>query len=175
MRSLRLVALCIVCLCIASIAQNAASKNQASSGEDTKFWQITPNPKLKGPTGRIVVQYPGKPSMIFHVLGEENKQLVAWYAPSSGNFMPGRYTVRIWDGVMPGVPVKKNMDTRIKVGMLKLNIEETYKLLDSEGKSIFSGHAREKKFIVVPVGSYRIKTPTLEEKIEIQDGKVTEF
>jgi hypothetical protein len=145
------------------------------SAEDSQYWEIKPNDALKGPTGRIVVEYPGTGSLIFHVLGADNRQLAAWYKQGSGNFMPGSYTVKIWNGALQGVPVKKNMDTRMKVGVLKLNIQEPYKLLDASGKTMFSGHPKEKPLIVFPVGDYTIKTKTLEEPIAIKDGQVTEF
>lgn len=156
-------------------AGKAVAQASGASGEDAEYWQITPNATLKGPTGRIVVDFPAPASVIFHVLGADYRQLAAWYEPGSGNFMPGAYVIKIWDAAYEGVPVKKNMDTRIKVGVLKLNIQEPYKILDPQGQAMFSGHPREKKAVVFPVGAYTLQTATLTERIEIKDRQVTEF
>jgi hypothetical protein len=159
----------------ASQPTDRSSAQDVKGTEDARYWQITPNEKLKGPTGRIVLKFPGEASVIFHVLDASGKQLVAWYENDAGNFMPGTYTIRIWDSVYKGMPVKKNMDTRIKVGVLKLNITEPYKILDGDGGEMFSGHPAEKNAIVFPVGKYIIQTSTLKEPIEIKDGEVTDF
>lgn len=156
-------------------SQEPTGTTAAQPVEDAEYWQITANPKLKGPTGRIVLSYPEQASVIVHVLDGNGKQLAAWYEQGSGNFMPGEYTVRIWDSAYKGVPVRKNMETRIKVGVLKLNIEEPYTILDARGGTMFSGHPAEKKAIVFPVGKYSIQTSTLKEPIEIRDREITEF
>lgn len=153
----------------------AVAKGAAAGGEDAEYWQISANPTLKGPTGRIVVDYPGTASVIFHVLGANQRQLAAWYKQGSGNFMPGTYIVKIWNAAYDGIPVRKNMDTRIKVGVLKLNIQEPYKILDPQGQVMFSGHPKEKNAIVFPVGEYTLQTKTLTERIVIKDREVTEF
>ena len=171
------MALLLAIVCSYGILSAGSTGPQSESGEveDAEYWQITPNDKLKGPTGRIVVDVPAKASLIFHVLDAKGRQLVAWYESGSGNFMPGAYTVRIWNASYEGVPVKRNMDTRIKVGVLKLNIQEPYEILDRTGQAMFSGHPAEKNAIVFPVGEYTVQTSTLKEKIVIEDGKVTEF
>ncbi|MGH8286166.1 MAG: hypothetical protein ACRETT_10420, partial [Steroidobacteraceae bacterium] len=142
----------------------AVAKGAAAGGEDAEYWQISANPTLKGPTGRIVVDYPGTASVIFHVLGTNQRQLAAWYKQGSGNFMPGTYIVKIWNAAYDGIPVRKNMDTRIKVGVLKLNIQEPYKILDPQ-----------KNAIVFPVSEYTLQMKTLTERIVIKDREVTEF
>lgn len=155
----------------------SGSASTIGSASQQTQWELTPNPQLKGRTGRIVVAVPGQASVIFQVIRpSDGKQLLSLYDTGSGSFMPGEYEVRIWDARLPAVPVQAGMDTRVKVGVLAVNLEGTYNVSDSaSGQNVFSGHANEKPKIVLPVGTYKIKMPTSEDSITVKDGEVTSF
>lgn len=162
------------------IATVLAIPSNTRSAPRQSMWDIKSNPALKGATGRLLVKVPTKASMIFHVYkaGEQDpyKHIVAWYESAAGNFMPGRYDIKIWEARINGVPVQRGKDTRIRVGVLHLMIDGTYEVYDeTKMKMVFQGHAKEKNKIVLPAGTYHVKVNEAFGEAVIRDGQVTQF
>jgi Cu/Ag efflux protein CusF len=143
-----------------------------------KPWEVTPNPSLRGSTGRLVVNVPGDARLLLNIMkaGETNF-IDSWYGSKAGNFLPGSYDIKIWDARLRGVPVERGHDTRLRVGALSVPAgAATFEVYDeTRTDRVYSGHAAESSRIVLPVGRYFVRAAGGEQLVVIRDGRVTEF
>jgi hypothetical protein len=66
-------------------------------------------------------------------------------------------------------------DTRVKTGVLDINVKTTWKILDENKKEIY--HLSLHHSVLLPIGTYYIVTGNgnLQQVVTINDGQTTEF
>ncbi len=157
-----------------SAEQQASSSNAASSGNEQ--WEMKTNAALKGNTGRI--RFDCKDSVIIrmHFFNPgEQKHFDSWYKCETANFLPGSYDITVSGVRINNVPVQKGSDTRIRLGVLSVNVTGNmpWQVNDLSGKKVYNNYGSKK--IALPVGEYKVMMKGRELGVRVEDGKVVEF
>lgn len=144
-----------------------------------KRWTSSPSPKLKGRTGRVVIEFPGKDkgrnTRIDVFRGEENAD--GDYGSKSCELMPGSYKVVIGGKTVADVPVAAQQETRMHVGLLKIELAENgtrWDLFDEDGKTTINGGYGSYE-LGLPAGRYFIEIYKVRAPLTIEEGKITDF
>ncbi len=157
----------------------AIASNKISGVNDTEKWVITPNPALKGAMGRITIRTPEKSTYSLTVFKAGTDEKSAYrYGGTEFLLLPGQYDTRWWDNSkwrLSGVPVRRGMDTRIRAGMLNLNLSGTEWVIYDETKTIVMEQGYSVWRVGLPVGKYYVKVNNDFAEVVIKDGEVTEF
>lgn len=141
---------------------------------------IAANPDIKGRLGRLVVTYPegtkaGNTRVDVYKPGEHTS-LAGGYGGRTFDLMPGAYEVAISKKRIGGVTIKSAHDTRVKVGLLRVNAgkETRVDLVDMGSPDTLTGGYGNQEF-GLPIGQVQVKVAGQAETVTIEDGKVTEF
>jgi len=157
----------------------AIASNKISGENDTEKWVITPNPDLKGAMGRITIRTPEKSVYSLTVFkAGTNEKSDYRYIGKAFLLLPGQYDTRWWNNSkwrLSGVPVQRGMDTRIRAGMLNINLSGTKWVIYDETKTIVIEQGYSVWQVGLPVGKYYVKVNNDFVQVVIKDGEVTEL
>lgn len=161
-------------------AANTTGKVKESAVETSdEKWVITPNPNLKGAMGRITIRTPEKSTYSLTVFKAGTDQQSAYrYIGTEFLLLPGQYDTRWWDNSkwrLSGIPVRRGMDTRIRAGMLNINLKYTEWVIYDETKTIIIEQGYDVWRLGLPVGNYYVKVNKDFVQVVIKDGEITEF
>lgn len=138
---------------------------------------IAPNPAMRGRLGRIVVAYPEEVSSRIDVFRPGETQSVAGgYGDSAFDLFPGTYDVTIAGKRIAGVTVRSGNDTRIRVGVLRVNASDGthVELADPATKErVADGYGT--RAYGLPIGEIGVQVAGQTETVTIEAGQVTEF
>ncbi|HWP30556.1 MAG TPA: hypothetical protein VNK96_02350 [Fimbriimonadales bacterium] len=147
--------------------------------EASEAWEITPNSKLRGVTGRLIAKFPERTdsgARFFHVYKAGTKEEVHPTTTEPLLLPQGEYDVRVVDVILAKVPIKAGHDTRIKIGAVTFagGGNTVYHVYDAKGeKELFVMAANQVR--PMPVGKYAVKMGSTLVQFEIKDGEVTEL
>ncbi|MEA2711407.1 MAG: hypothetical protein QOF78_4008 [Phycisphaerales bacterium] len=140
----------------------------------------TPNPKLKGRLGRIVVAFPkATPCKETHVAIQKagsDAKIKSFYGSGEEEMLPGTYTVTVNAKPVADVTVQSKHDAKLSTGVLHVNAgKDTHvQLFDADGKTkLTSGYGEQQWGL--PVGKYNVSVAGQSEAVEVKLDEVTEF
>lgn len=144
-------------------------------------FEVAANPELKGRLGRLVVVFPAAGNLEInaytgvHRPGSKDR-IEGFYKSGQLELMPGNYDVYVSGHLIRNVPIQSRHDTRIHVGVLKLNgSSSTYFGIHEVGApERFDGHYGTKA-VGLPVGEFEVVVRDDREKVVIGRDQVTEF
>jgi hypothetical protein len=150
-----------------------------SRGSVTAF-DVVPNPELKGRLGRVVVEFPAGTkdlkarTEIFKAGDAKGVRTV--YGNVEEEMTPGAYDLDIGGHKIAGIVVEPRSDTRVKVGVLRLNAggNTRFEIFDVGGKKGLQTHYGQNE-AGLPAGTYEVEVNGQREKVTIQAGKITEY
>jgi len=164
---------------------NTEQKSVKENSALSKFvdrWELVPNEGLKGMTGRIVVKMPAPSRVLMKIYKTgDMKQSDTWHESNfankdnmaSGNYLPGYYDIAIWNERLDSIRVESGNDTRLKVGVLDVNLKGTWRILDENKKELYHLSLHEK--VLLPVGNYFVATGIIEQPVTVKDGEIVRF
>jgi hypothetical protein len=149
----------------------------ATSSASTSSHDIVPNPAMRGRLGRVVVAYPEnvQPRIDVYRAGE-TQSVAGGYGDQAFDLFPGTYDVTISGKRVAGVTVRSGHDTRIKVGVLRVNASDGTRvdLVDgADGKDLVGGYGTDAYGL--PIGEVAVRVAGQSETVKIEAGKVAEF
>jgi hypothetical protein len=159
--------------------EKPAEAKPAGARDTGRRWTSSASPSLKGRMGRIVIEYPGKDKgshTRYDVYrGEEAAE--GGYGSESVELLPGAYKVVIAGKTLAEVPVTAKEETRILVGLLKVELEERgtrWDLYDEDGKTALIGGYGSYE-VGLPTGRYIMEIYKVRVPVKIEEGKITGF
>lgn len=163
----------------ASPTEVRGAAEDKSGSDKTDKWEIKRNPDLKGAMGRITIRVPEKSvySLTVFKAGTDEKSAYR-YIGTEFLLLPGKYDTRWWDNSnwrLSDIPVRRGMDTRIRAGMLNLNLSGTSWVIYDETKTILIEQGYSVWRVGLPIGKYYVKVNNDFAEVVIKDGEVTEF
>ncbi len=161
--------------------ESAARSAPASPGD---AYVIQDNPELRGRLGRLVVSFPADSktngAKIEAFRPGESSPAASSYGAMAADLLPGRYDVVVSGQRVPGVEVVSAKDTRLLVGVLRVQAGSGTKIVihgqpaaDGSAAPITSAYG-ETDF-GLPVGSYGVEIAGQTESVAVEDGKIVEF
>ncbi len=129
--------------------------------------------------GRITIRTPEKSTYSLTIFKSGSDQQSAYrYIGTEFLLLPGQYDTRWWDNSkwrLSGVPVRRGMDTRIRAGMLNINLKYTEWVIYDETKTTVIEQGYSVWRVGLPVGKYYVKVNNDFAEVVIKDGEVTEL
>lgn len=151
-----------------------------SRSGDSSCCEVVANPELKGRLGRLVVTFPegsnAGSTRIDVFRPGDTKSTAGAFGGYTFDLLPGTYDVEISKKRLAGVPIQSGHDTRVKVGLLRINAGGSTRVdvLDATGQASLTGGFGNQQ-IGLPIGAFQVKVAGQAESVKIEDGKVTEF
>jgi hypothetical protein len=152
-------------------------------GAAAQPWEIVPSEKAKGPVGRLVVNIPQAGGKLFRET-EVFRPGEAQYLHSTHNggefdLLPGVYDVHLNYAVVKNVPVGRGKDTRLFVGLLKIEVPAgtESRVYDASGKVRLGPGTtyRGTTVLALPAGKYILEVAGGRREITIKDRETTEL
>jgi hypothetical protein len=141
---------------------------------------ISANPELKGRLGRLVVAFPEgaktSDTRTFVYKAGEKSDITNFYGNQGVELLPGTYDVAITGKRVEGVTIKSGHDTKVKVGMLRVNAGKDTRvfLLDvDKTRELTNGYGNQE--LGFPIGTVHVSVAGQSEAVTIQEGKITDF
>jgi hypothetical protein len=161
--------------------ESSAQPSETAGGTaEGQCCHIIASPALTGRLGRLVVAFPGGAnagsSRVDVFRAGEQTSIQSSYGAQTWDLLPGTYAVTISGARVEGVTVQSGHDTRVRVGILRVNAGGSTRvdLLDAGGKAaLVSSYGAQ--VIGLPVGTFRVQIAGQSEAVTIQEGKITEF
>ena len=160
------------CCAIVSVAPTAAVPISSAS----PCCGVVANAALRR-LGRIVVAYPEEVAARIDVFrAGETKAIASDYGDAAFDLLPGTYDVSISGKRVAGVTVRSGYDTRVKVGVLRVNASEGTRvdLVDTVTKEGVASDYGTQAF-GLPIGEIGVQIAGQTENVAIEAGQVTEF
>ncbi|HEX7238527.1 MAG TPA: hypothetical protein VF405_16285, partial [Gammaproteobacteria bacterium] len=160
-----------------STGSSGGRPGPVTSSTSSGSHDIVPNPAMRGRLGRLVVAYPEKVAARIEVFRPGEAQAVATgYGDQSFDLLPGTYEVSISGKRITGVAVRSASDTKIKVGVLRVNASDGTRinLTDPASKKDVTGGYGTQVF-GLPIGEIGVQIAGQTENVVINAGQVTEF
>jgi len=165
----------------ATTAQPEARKNTPRERGDPGAYEITANPEMKGRLGRIVLGFAVgatlKDSTRTSISREGNPDMgkVA-YGIFDAELPAGVYNVEICGIKIAGIPIESGKDTRVRSGVLRTHgSKETRITVSPAGRKDDYHVVYGNSEFGLPVGEYDVGISGEQEKVTIEDGKITDF
>jgi hypothetical protein len=145
-----------------------------------KMFEIVPAADLRGRLGRLVLAFPegAKELLVTTQLfaAGETKSVRTEYGPFIAELTPGIYDVEVNGRRVAGVRVESRSDTKLRVGVLRLNAsaKTTFEIFEPGGNASIQTcyGANELGF---PIGPIEIDVNGRRETVEIRAGEITEY
>ena len=141
---------------------------------------VVANPALTGRLGRLVVAFPGGAnagsSRVDVFRAGEQTAVQGGYGAQMWDLIPGTYAVTISGARVEGVTVQSGHDTRLRVGILRIQTGGSTRadvLAADSKKALTTGYGAQ--VIGLPVGTFWVQIAGGSEAVTIQDGKITDF
>ena len=148
-----------------------------NAGGDSGCCEIVPNPDMRGRLGRVVVAFPEEVSARIDVYRPGETQAVAGgYGNVAFDLFPGTYDVDISGKRVTGVTVRSGNDTRVRVGVLRVNASDSTRIdiVDrADGRSLTGGYGTD--LYGLPIGEVGVQIAGQTEVVVIEAGRLTEF
>lgn len=132
---------------------------------------------MRGRLGRVVVAYPEEVAARIDVFrAGETQSVMSGYGDQAYDLLPGTYDVSISGKRVAGVTVRSGQDTKIRVGVLRVNASDGTRidLIDrADGKAVTSGYGAAAYGL--PIGEVGVQIAGQTETVVIEAGQVTEF
>jgi hypothetical protein len=155
---------------IGPVAVEVAGQRQTVLIEDGKITELKS-------LGRVVVAYPEEVAARIDVYRAGEEQAIAsGYGDQGFDLFPGSYDVSITGKRIAGVTVRAEQDTRLAVGVLRVNVSEGTRvdLADPISKEhVASGYGPQ--MFGLPIGEIGVVIAGQTENVAIEAGHVTEF
>ena len=140
-----------------------------------KPWEIKPNPAVRGATGKLFLDIPKDAECVITISQPVTERQVSYSINErSFSLVPGTFDVTISGSKVKDVPVQKEMDTRIKAGILNVVASGTWTLYD-EKKDRQIYYSVTAKKIGLPIGTYQMDINGTMQQILIKDGETVDF
>jgi hypothetical protein len=153
------------------------SADRPGSVSDSGCCDIVPNAAMRGRLGRVVVAYPEEVAARIDVFrAGETQSIMSGYGDQAYDLLPGTYDVSISGKRVAGVTVRSGQDTKIRVGVLRVNASEGTRidLIDrADGKAVTSGYGAAAYGL--PIGEIGVQIAGQTEAVVIEAGRVSEF
>jgi hypothetical protein len=160
-----------------STGSSGGRAGPVTSSTSSGSHDIVPNPAMRGRLGRLVVAYPEKVSARIEVFRAGEAEAVATgYGDQSFDLLPGTYEVSISGKRITGVAVRSASDTRIKVGVLRVNANDGTRINLTDPatkKDVIGGYGTQ--VFGLPIGEIGVQVAGQTENVVINAGQVTEF
>ena len=163
-------------------AHGASTQSPGASGAAPAgpCCDILANGALTGRLGRLVVAFPeganAGSSRVDVFRAGETASLQTGYGAQSLDLLPGTYSVAISGARVDGVTVRSGHDTRLRVGILRIQTGGSTRadvLAADSKKALTTGYGAQ--VIGLPVGTFWVQIAGGSEVVTIQDGKITDF
>jgi len=152
------------------------SKRDAATGTGEGCCEMAANPLLKN-QGRVLVTFPPgvntSRTMVYLYQAGAPTQLALSTGSGAFSVPPGTYDVEVQTIRLTGVPVKASHDTRVKVGVLRISMDNTstYRILDeAQQREVAKGYGTS--VFGLPAGRYVVQLRTRGEHVTIEDGMI---
>jgi hypothetical protein len=106
----------------------------------------------------------------------EPKAITGGFGNQTLDLFPGTYAVAITGKRVEGVPIQSRHDTKVKVGMLRVNAGKDTRvfLLDTDKtRHLTDGYGNQE--LGFPIGTVHVSIAGQSEPVTIQEGKITDF
>jgi hypothetical protein len=159
----------------------AAAPGPAVSRENTGDgrFEVVANAELKGRLGRLVVEFPTADKLKAHVEAFKSgdaQSLRTEYGNVSAEMTAGAYDLEIGGAIVANVPVKSGHDTRVHVGVLRLNATgNTHFEIYPPGGTNSLGTYYGQNDVGLPVGTFEVEVNGQRERVAIASGAIAEF
>jgi hypothetical protein len=152
-------------------------------GAAVQPWEIVPSEKAKGPVGRLVINIPPAEGNVFRSTEVfrpgEASYLHSTYNGGEFDLLPGVYEIRLNYAVVKNVPVERGKDTRLFVGLLKIEVPDgtESRVFDASGKVRLGPGTtyRGSTIVALPAGKYILEVAGGRREIAIKDRATTEL
>jgi hypothetical protein len=156
-----------------------AAPAPASTVAGPAGFELIPNAELKGRLGRIVLEFPAAVKLqartdIFE--SGTDKRIRTEYGSTAIEMPPGSYDLLVGGSKVPGVRVEPRTDTRVHVGVLRLNATgntrfDLFATGSNERLLTFYGQTD----VGLPAGQFDVMVNEQRERVVVEPGRVTEY
>ncbi|MGH8018099.1 MAG: hypothetical protein ACREIA_07385 [Opitutaceae bacterium] len=163
---------------VAAATPLAGSSPRAGSAREARF-EIVANPELKGRLGRLVVEFPpaDNPQERTELFkAGESAGLRTEFGNVAIEVTPGLYDINITGALVTGVQIESKRDTRMHVGVLRLNAtgDTRFELFEAGGTRSLGTYFGQKD-VGLPTGTYDVMVNGQRSPITVTRGTITDF
>jgi hypothetical protein len=146
----------------------------AQTGINSDKWVLKTN-NLKASTGRVVIANKSRGQWTIYFYKMANNEYVTSFNQTNNKgifvLQPGEYRITINDAEIMNVPVKKGHDTELKVGLLNVEHNDVWNLLD-EDSDRFVTSGNQPTLLLMPVGNYTMNVGDIKKVVTVTEATV---
>lgn len=162
------------------VTDGPSTADGAAKGGGAEAYELVANPELKGRLGRIVVRFSDEATKLnartdTYRAGDD-KKIRTDYGSVAEEMPPGIYDIVINERKVPNVRIESGHDTRVHVGVLRLNATSNtrFDVHEADGSAKLQTTYGQSE-LGFPAGNYDVMVNDQRERVTVRSGIITEY